>query len=51
MRNETRDATIFKLWLRGWSYQRMADRYSLTIHRINQIVAEQKQITKWRKAA
>jgi Mor family transcriptional regulator len=37
-----RDATIFTLWLRGWTYQRIADRYDLTISRINQIIAAQK---------
>jgi uncharacterized protein YjcR len=51
MTNEKRDATIFKLWLRGWTYQRIADRYGVTIHRINQIIAEQKAINRWRRAA
>jgi Mor family transcriptional regulator len=39
MTNEKRDATIFKLWLRGWTYQRMSDRYGLSISRITQIIA------------
>jgi Mor family transcriptional regulator len=51
MTNEKRDATIFKLWLRGWTYQRIADRYNRTTHRINQIISEQKAINKWRRAA
>jgi hypothetical protein len=59
MMKEMRDATIFKLWQRGrngdtrprWTYQRIADRYDLTTHRINQIIPEQKAINKWRKAA
>jgi Mor family transcriptional regulator len=51
MLKETRNATIFKLWQRGWTYQRIAARYDLTTHRINQISAEQKTVTKWRKAA
>jgi DNA-binding CsgD family transcriptional regulator len=51
MSNEARDFTIFKLWARGWTYKRIADRYGLTTHRINQIIADQKAINKWRKAA
>jgi Mor family transcriptional regulator len=51
MLKETRDATIFKLWDRGWSYQRIAARYNLSLSSITKIIFEQKQITKWRKAA
>jgi DNA-binding CsgD family transcriptional regulator len=41
--NPTRDATILRLWLRGWTYQRIADRYGLTVHRINQIIRAQRE--------
>jgi Mor family transcriptional regulator len=47
MMKANRDATIFKLWLRGWTYQRIADRYNLTTHRINQIIAAQKALNEW----
>jgi hypothetical protein len=47
MTNEKRDATIFKLWQRGWTYQRIAERYGVTTHRINQIIADQKAINAW----
>jgi hypothetical protein len=56
MSNETRDAAIFKLWQRGrngntmprWTYERIAARYGVTTHRINQIIADQKLVNKWR---
>jgi Mor family transcriptional regulator len=51
MTKEKRNETIFTLWLRGWTYKRIADRYGLTTHRINQIIAAQKAATKRRKAA
>jgi Mor family transcriptional regulator len=37
-----RDAAIFVFWQRGWTYERIAKRYGLTVSRINQIIAAQK---------
>jgi DNA-directed RNA polymerase specialized sigma24 family protein len=39
MTNEKRDATILKLWLRGWTYRRISDRYDISISRVTQIIA------------
>jgi uncharacterized protein YjcR len=41
--NPSRDATIFRLWLRGWTYKRIADRYGLSVARVNQIIAAQRR--------
>jgi Mor family transcriptional regulator len=42
MTNDKRDATILKLWQRGWTYQRIADRYELSISRVTQIIYAQR---------
>jgi Mor family transcriptional regulator len=39
---QKRDTAIFNFWLRGWTYQQIADRYDLSIARVNQIIASQK---------
>ena len=45
-----RDEAIFTFYMRGWTYQRIADRYGLSLARVNQIIANQRG-TKRKKAA
>jgi uncharacterized protein YjcR len=35
---DQRNATIVKLWLRGWKYQRIADRYGLSVAMVNKVI-------------
>jgi DNA-directed RNA polymerase specialized sigma24 family protein len=48
--NPKRDTAILAFWLRGWTYQRIADRYGLSMARVNQIIAEQREIPRKRAA-
>jgi DNA-directed RNA polymerase specialized sigma24 family protein len=41
--NDKRDSAILQFYARGWTYQRIAERYGLSTARINQIIAGSKQ--------
>jgi Mor family transcriptional regulator len=49
--NAQRNATIFKLWLRGWTYKRIADRYDLSVAMVNKIINAARYAPRKKQAA
>jgi uncharacterized protein YjcR len=47
MTKEKRNETIYNLWLRGWAYSRIGERYGLSMSSVTKIIAAQKELYEW----